>query len=555
MANVTFNCADFEKLVGKKLTEKDYRQRLEMMGTPLDGLTDTEVTFEVFPNRPDLLSVEGFARAVRGFLGIEKGLKTYAPKKSKYEVRIDKSITDKHGATDYWGATAFAVVRNYNFTAEAVASFMQLQDKLTITIGRKRKKCCIGTYDLRDIKWPITYKNVGLKHKFVPLGFNDEITVAECLEKHPRCQEYRHLTEAWRAYPAYIGANNETLSLLPFTNAEGSKIREDTTDMFIEVTGNDFKACEEMLNIITTACAERGAEIYEVTSVYQKDVGKGRTFTTPNLVPREMVLDINYVNKLLDLDLKLSEVKKELEKMRLGMSGNKVLIPAYRTDIMHNIDLVEEVAIAHGYEKFEPRIPKIPTIGRPNPSEGFLNYLRNAIVGLGFQEVVNFVLSNEHREYTAMNRSVDPHIEIWNPKTEDYTTARTSLAPSILNTLSMNASSEMPHKIFEVGITVQMDDKAETFARNENRIAAAVSHSSANYSEMKAYTEAFLTQLGKTVSFKDSKDEAFIPGRAVVIQIDGKRAGVMGEIRPEVLANFKIEYPVTLFELETDKLV
>jgi len=553
MANVTFLRSDFEKLVGRKLTEKDYRERLEMLGTPLDAITDEEVTFEVFPNRPDLLSIEGFARAVRGFLGIETGLKNYNTKKSKYEVIVDKALIEKKG--DAWrGCAAFAVVKGYTFTDETVSSFMQLQEKLALTIGRRRRKCSVGTYDLRDINWPIHYKDVGLDHKFVPLGFNEEMTVKKCLEKHPRCLEYKHLTESWISYPAYIDNKNNTLSLLPFTNAEFSKIREDTSDMFIEVTGTEFKACEEMLNVITTALADRGAEIHEVTAVYPQDIGRGKRFTTPQLKPLEMPLDLNYVNRLLDLDFKPPEVKKELEKMRFGMNGDKVLIPAYRTDIMHNIDLVEDIAIAHGYEKFEPRIPKIATIGQPNPAENFSNHLRTAMIGLGFQEVVNFVLSNEERDYVATNRGPEPHIEIWNPKTADYTMARTSIAPSLLHTLSLNASSEMPHKIFEVGLTVQLDPKAETGARNERRIAAAISHSSANYSEMKAFTETVLSQLGKKYEFEESKDSMFIPGRAVLIRIDGKKVGVMGEVSPKVLSNFKIEYPVTLFELEAGKL-
>ncbi len=554
MANVTFSRADFEKLVGKKLTDSDYTQ-IEMMGTPLDGLTEEEITFEVFPNRPDMLSIEGFARAVQGFLGLKTGLVNYNVNKSKYEVIIDKNIIAKEGTDEWRGCTAFAVVKNFNFNDDSVASFMQLQDKLGITIGRKRRKCSIGTYDLRDINWPIKYTDVGLDHKFIPLGFNNEMTVKECLEKHPKCQEYKHLTDSWKSYPIYIDNKKNTMCLMPFTNAEFAKIQEDTTDMFIEVTGTDFKACEEMLNVIVSACADRGATIHEVTAVYPKDVGRGKTFTTPNLNPSEMQLDMKYANQLLDLDLKPAEIKKELEKMRMSFDGKNALIPAYRTDIMHNIDIVEDIAIGHGYDKFEPRIPDIATIGKPNPAENFENHLRTAMVGLGFQEVVNFVLSNEDKEFVDTRRGVDPHVEIWNPKTADYTTARTALAPSLLSTLAMNASSEMPHKIFEVGLTVQIDAKEETGTRNERRIASAASHSGANYSEMKAYTEAFLGQLGKDIEFKESNDKLFIEGRAVNIHFNGKHIGVMGEVHPEVLSNFKIEYPVTLFELKVEKLL
>ena len=551
MAVVTFTKSDLEKLVGKKLAEKDYKERIPMIGAPLERIDKEadEVEFEVFPDRPDMLAVEGFARAVQGFLGLKKGLPSYKVNKSNYEVHVDPATykTDR-------ACVVFAVIKNIDFTDETVAEFMQLQDKLSITIGRKRKKCSLGTYDLNDLEFPLRYEMKPLSYKFVPLGFSDEMSFKECLEKHPKCLEYKHLTESWTEYPTYIDNKDRCMCMLPFTNAEFAKIRPDTKNIFLEVTGSDWKSVIEMLNVVVTALADRGGELYEVKAVFKKDNGKGKEHTTPRLEPRKMDLNLDYVNKLLDLDMKPPEVKEALEKMRLGFEGGKVIVPAYRTDIMHPIDIVEDIAIAHGYEKFEPRIPKIPTIGMPDEHNEFKNRLREALVGLGMQEAVSFVLSNYDREFTKIRKKPIGFVEILNPKVEDYTIARVSLAPSLLDTFKLNASTEMPLKIFEVGTTVRIDKDAETGAANVDKVGGAVLHSGANYSEMKGVVEAFLSALGKKFAYKDAKNELFMEGRAVEVIIDGKGAGFFGEVHPEVLQNFSIEYPVTLFEFDTEAL-
>lgn len=543
MAVVTFNKKDFEGLVGKSLSEEEYKKKIPMMGTPLEDFREDEIDFEVFPNRPDLLSVEGFARAVQGFLGIKNGLVKYDVKKSDYEVKVDKKLAGIRGCA------AFAVVKGVNFTDELVAAFMQLQKKLSLTIGRRRAKASIGTYDLRDIEFPVRLTTKPGTFKFRPLEFNKEMSIKEVLEKHPKGQQYGHLLKGWKSYPVYLDKNENVLSLLPIINAESSKIRPDTKEMLIEVTGTEWKAVFEMLKICASAFADRGCEIYEVQTNYSK-----KKVTAPTLKPWKMELDIDFVNKLLDLNLKPNEVESALKKMRYGASNENVFVPSYRTDVLHPIDLIEDIAIAHGYEKFEPRIPKIPTIGKENKAESFSNTLKEIMVGLGFQEIVSFILSNEEKQFDKVNKRKNGYVKIQNPTTEDYTMARVSLIPSVLETFSQNLSSEMPQKVFEIGITAQIDKKAETGASNKRKLSAGIMHSSANYSEMKSYLDSFFTIIGKEFTIKKSSDKCFISGRAADILLNKKKIGVIGEVHPEVLTDFGIDYPVVLFEVVVENL-
>ncbi len=544
MALVTFNKKDLESLIGKKLTESDYKDKLIMMGVPLERYTETEIDFEIFPNRPDMLSVEGFARAAQGFLGVKTKSPEYEVKKGNFVVNVDQQLLGLRGCA------GFAVVKDLKFTNESIAAFMQLQEKLATTIGRKRKKASIGTYDLSDLRFPVKLTTISKITKFIPLGGTQEITAEEVLKIHPKGQEYGHLIEKWLEYPAYVDAKGRVMSLLPIINSEFCKITTNTRNMLLEVTGNDWKAVREMLNIIVCALADRGAKIYEVKTVYPS----AKVIRMPDLRMRRVKFDVNYANKLLDLDLKPAEAKERLLRMRFDFAGNDILIPPYRTDIMHPLDLVEDIAIAHGYEKFEPRIPQIPTIAKPNEKEEFANLLRNIMSGLGFQEVVTFVLTNEREEFDNARRNRIEHVEIQNPKTIDYTIARTSLISSALRVFSQNQPNEMPHKIFEIGLAAKIDRHTETAAQNVSKLMAGISHASAGYSEIKAVLEAFLRNIGLKAEFSESKDTVFIEGRAADIKVKGEKIGVIGEIHPEVLGNFNIEYPVALFELDIGKL-
>ncbi|MFH1424280.1 MAG: phenylalanine--tRNA ligase subunit beta [archaeon] len=544
MAVLNFNRVDLEGLIGKTLTKREYSDVLPMMGFTLEGLDEETVSFDITPDRPDMYSIEGFARGVQGFLGVKKGLPEYEVKKSKYDVHVDKSVLGTRGCA------AFAVVKGYKFTEETVAGFMQLQDKLTFTIGRNRKKAAMGTYHLGDINFPVKYTTVKPDYKFTPLLFNDEMTVKEVEEQHPKGQEYKHLAENWKEYPAYIDAKGNTMAVLPYTNAQFGRIREDTENMFIEVTGTAWKPVMEMMNVVTTALADRGAEIYEVKAIYPDK----KVVTTPDLTPQRMKLDLNYVNKLLDLNMKPGEVKAALEKMRVGFDGKDAIVPAYRMDVMHPIDIVEDIAVGHGYDKFEPRLPEIGTIGKPNARNELANTLRTLMVGLGFQEGVNFVLSNKEKEFTKAHLPETPVAEIKNPRTVEYTICRSSLLPGLLQNFSENASSEMPQKLFEIGITVQLDSKFETGAKNVWRIGGGILHSEANYSEAKANVEAFLNNIGKKYSIRECEYGTFIPGRVVEVLVGNKVIGVFGEVSPDVLSHFGIEYPVTLFEFDVEGL-
>ena len=237
MPTVKLNKTVFEKLVGKKLPIEKLKDRISMLGTDLEDIEGNEITVEIFPNRPDMLSEQGFARAFSSFMGIKTGLRKYKVNKSKYEVNIDKSVKDIRPYT------ACAVVKNLKLNDEKIREIIQIQEKLHVTLLRNRKKGAIGIYPMEEIKFPIDYLALKPREiKFQPLESKKELNGLQILQQHPTGREYAYLLEGKKLYPIFRDANKEILSMPPIINSEKTgKVSEKTKEVFIEVSGFELE--------------------------------------------------------------------------------------------------------------------------------------------------------------------------------------------------------------------------------------------------------------------------------------------------------------------------
>jgi len=258
MPTLTLNKEVLEKLVGKKLPLEKLKDRISMLGTDLDSIEGNEINVEIFPNRPDLLSEQGLARALSSFIGVKTGFRKYKVEKSGEKVIIDKSVEGVRPCT------ACAIVKGLKFDDEKIKEIIQIQEKLHVTYGRNRKRCAIGIYPFEKIRTPIKFlaKKPG-EIKFQPLEANKEMTGAQILSQHPTGREYGHLLEGLSMYPIFVDANNQVLSMPPIINSnQTGKITEKTTDVFIECSGFDFDVLHKCVNMIVAAMADMGGKIY-----------------------------------------------------------------------------------------------------------------------------------------------------------------------------------------------------------------------------------------------------------------------------------------------------
>jgi phenylalanyl-tRNA synthetase beta chain len=549
MPTIEISKLDLEALCKKKFNLAELQELLENNKISLESQEKDVLTLKIEDtNRADLLSVEGIARQLRGILKKETGIQNYKVNDSNFVVRVDSKVKKVRPYT------VCAVIKDLKFDENFIKQIIQLQEKLTDTFGKKRKEAAIGVYDFDKIKWPIdytTFKPEALA--FTPLGMIEMLNLKQILEKHEKGQQYGYLLKDKKEYPIFIDSGKNVLSMPPIINSDYSgKVTEDTKNIFIEVSGFDMERISFILNIITSAVAERHGKLF---SVQIKDKKK---FKTPEFKIRKKVLLVQEINSLLGLELKAKEIVEILEKMRYNAKTDKekitVEIPFNRRDVIHNVDIIEDIAAVYGYKNISPLEPKICTLGSILEETKSNNNLANSLAGFGFQETLSFVLSSKKEQLENMNLPTEKNsesiIEIQNPVSENYSCLRKSLLPGIMKFFSNNIDKDFPQKIFELGKIVLPDARAENKTKEENHLSLAISHAKANLTE--ATELLFSVFKNKKIELKSKECASFISGRCAEIIINSKSVGILGEIHPKVLSSWKLRMPVVALELNLD---
>ncbi|MDD5700147.1 MAG: phenylalanine--tRNA ligase subunit beta [Candidatus Nanoarchaeia archaeon] len=542
MAIVSINRHQFEKEIGR-LDEK-MEERIAMLGTPVEKITKEEIQVEVFPNRPDLLSYHGFKRALLAFLGKKTGMQRYKLNKSRenYKVIVDSSLKDIRPYT------ACAIIKGLKLDSEKIKELIEIQEKLHLTLGRKRKKLAIGIYPLEKIKFPVTFKALEPdKIKFTPLDYEKDISGLEILQKHPAGKEYAHLLAGKARFPIFIDSDNKVLSMPPVINSQTTgKVTEETRDIFVECSGFDFNILKKCLNILVSVLADMGGSIYEVEVIHEK-----AKKITPDFEPEVIQISLVNVNKLLGLDLKENDIRKFLERMGYDYNKNIVEIPPWRIDILHEVDIIEDIAIGYGYENFIPEIPGISTIGQQAPEEIVRKKISEILTGLNLQEVSSYHLTTINDQFEKMDEKENSAIILENSKT-DYNIMRKNLSHYLLKILAENVNNSFPQRIFEIGRIFCLKDNTP---HEKDSIGLAISPG--NFTEAKQILNYLFRMLGINIKLEEPKESPayFIRGRAAEIRLENKMIGFLGEIHPKVLRNWRIRTPVALFEMDFDEVM
>jgi phenylalanyl-tRNA synthetase beta chain len=532
MATIALSYKYLERLTGAGA--ETILNRLPMIGSEIERMEADHADVEFFPDRPDLFSVEGVARAMRGFLGIESGLPRYSVKPSGIRFTIDPQLADIRPCL------GSAIIRNVSFDDESILSIMALQEALHWAVGRGRSKVAIGIHDLDTVKPPFHYIASPRSRKFVPLDFTKELTMDEILAEHPKGRDYAKIVRDFPLFPLIVDDKDRVCSFPPIINGELTRVTTKTKNILLDTTGTDQKAVGIAVNIICTAMAEAGAAIesVEINGVQ-----------TPSLAPTERTVDLAECCRLIGISLTAQEMAQLLGRMRFGAqpAGKgkiRVKVPCYRADIMHDWDIFEDVAIAYGYENFAAALPPTFTISRAHPVMVLAGTVRTILEGLGYLEMMPFTLTSERVLFDAMGRARTPEaLVVMHPISEEHTVVRTDILPLLLEMLQTNRHRELPQRLFATGDVI-------TSLMTSQRLAAVSSHGAADFSEVYGVVDAVLRELGISYTVQESVDPALIEGRRADILIDGNASGIFGEIHPSVLNAFDLEHPIAAFELD-----
>ena len=145
MPVITIDLTDLNRLLPQPLSPAELREAIPLLGADLDEISNDKAVIEFFPDRPDLLSTEGIARALRAFTGQAPGLARCSVAKPRTWLSVEPSITDIRP----WFLGG--IVRGVSLDDVALRSLMELQEKLHVTTGRRRRKASIGIHDLKPL--------------------------------------------------------------------------------------------------------------------------------------------------------------------------------------------------------------------------------------------------------------------------------------------------------------------------------------------------------------------------------------------------------------------
>jgi len=541
---------DLEKLVGRKLSWEELEECLAKLKCEVEEVEGDIVWYEATHDRPDLFSAEGLARALKGLLEVELGLREFRVSRDE---RVDLYIE----GPSYRPYALGAVVRNLRLDDEAVRQLMNLQEKLHVTYCRDRRKVSIGLYDLDAVRPPIFYRSVEPEGvRFVPLDEEEAMTPAEVIRRTEKGRAYGHLISGYPEYPILVDSEGTVLSLPPIINSEETRVTEETRNVFIDVTGTDPALMMKVLTVVATSVAERGAP--EELVLVNVHTG-GKVVVSPDLGVEEREVAREDVARLSGVELGCEEIAHCLMMMRHGAQalGDKVRaeVAPYRVDILHTVDLVEDVLMAYGYDRIAPE-PLPPThAGRISPEEYISRKVRDIMVGLGFQEVANYMMSCPDVLVRRMRLEGVELVEVENPKMERYTALRQWLLPGLLSVVSFNKHLGFPLRVFEVGDVAIVDPSSDVGARIERHAACVIAGPEVTMTDGLVTCKALMRSLGLTYSLRERSHPSFIEGRCADVLVGSRVVGLVGEFHPEVLSNFDIPVPAAGLELDLRALL
>ncbi len=513
------------------LSAKEIINGLTKLGAPTtkDG---EKLIIELTPNRPDLFFITGITRALNLFY--KKQIRNYSVKKGEYRVIVDKSV---ERVRPY---TICAVVKNLKLTERKIEELILAQEKLMLTIGRKTRKFGMGFYPLDGLSFPIRYTMKDLsKIKYKPLNYPHEADGYEILAKHPKGIENKHILGDRKDYPVFLEANGGVICLVPIVNSDKfGKVDQHTTGVFIEVTGVDLNIIKQVLNLVVCNLIDMGGVAYSVEMKYPN-----KSFRSLDFRPKKYPMDLKFLNKTLGLNLTKAKVVELLKRMGFLTKGNFVLVAPYRLDVMHFVDIVEDVVIAYGYENLEPEVPQIYSEGRLADYEK--KEIARVMYGMGFLEAKSLILTNRKKLESWGFRGEETE----NPASSECEVIRPTLLPSLIDVFVTNKMAGLPQKIFEIGVVCDN-------GKQKKQLAFGVTDEKIDFSTAKGYLQTLLKEFCSGYKIEKERAWGFDNEQSCCVLIKDettnkyRKFGVFGLLSGKVKENFGLKTDIYLCVLD-----
>ncbi|KAF2172069.1 hypothetical protein M409DRAFT_17311 [Zasmidium cellare ATCC 36951] len=594
MPTISCDKEDLYKALGKQYTKDEFDELCFEFGIELDEDTSEskrpivdgveerpQLKIEIPANRYDMLCFEGIAMNLNVFLGRQQtpNYRLVAPPNGELlTVNVTK---DTERIRPYFSC---AILRNIKFDKARYESFISLQDKLHQNLARQRTLVSIGTHDLDTIEGPFSYEALSPEEiKFAPLNQTKVMNGKEMMEfyeKDKHLSRYLHIIRDSPVYPIIYDKNRTVLSMPPIINSNHSKITLDTKNVFIDITATDKTKLEIVNHMIVAMFSEYCAEPFTIEPVKIVSPHNGESREAPDLTPRVTQASAGFINSVCGLKESRESICKLLSKMCYSAKPSQtdsdkldIDIPITRADVLHQADIMEDAAIAYGFNNLPQNFPSTSaSVAAALPINKLGDIVRLEAAMAGWSEVMPLILCSHDENYAWLNQKDDNlAVRLANPKTAEYQIVRTSLIPGLLKTIRENRRHAVPMKIFEVADVCYKDSSLERRSRNERHFAAAWYGKSSGFEQVHGLLDRIMLMLKSTFitredGLKNEKvqgywieevdDPTYLAGHsaAIFLHLDGKpqRIGTFGILHPTVLKRFDLPFPTSTLEINLE---
>lgn len=524
-------------------------------------LNDTCVEFEITSNRPDCLSVRGLARETHATFGCPLNLPI--PHITKQSGNIE----------DYLSVRVENSTLCTRYNAKVVAN-VKIEDSPMWMRERLRASGVRPINNLVDITNFVMLEYGHPMHAFDHKYVHDKSIIVRNAKSGEHIVTLEGVDHSLSEDMLVICDPMGPLAVAGVMGGEFSGIMDDTQTVVFEAAcfnGANIRRTSRDLGLRTDSSSrfEKGLDsnvahdaliraCQLVEELGAGDVVDGEIDVYKELPsPVSIEMDWNWVNEFLGTDISPEMCRKYLGTLDFKVDGNIVTSPTYRIDIHHKTDIAEEIARLFGYDKIPTTTIRGTSNGGFTSQQLFRKNVENTLLGFGLNEIITYsFISPKYYDKIFLDDDKRESVVISNPLGEDTSIMRVSAIPSMLETVSKNiAARNLSGKFYEIA-TEYIPTKKGLLPDENQQIMMAIYGDNTDFYELKGYLDGLLSSMNcnncRYIPCKNNP--SFHPGITAEIVFSDGTAGIIGEIHPSVLKNYKIGTKVFLARISLSSL-
>lgn len=555
---------------GIMILDKSLEDKLGEDIVDILNLREDIIDFEITPNRPDCLSIEGLGRETAVSLGKEfknprknideleiedkkeiEGLKVdiEAPDLCyRYIARVVKNV--KIAPSPEW------LVRRLNACGiRSINNIVDITNYVMLEMGQP-----MHAFDINSIEG---------KHITVRRAKNGEKITT--LDEEERSLDENDLVIADETKPVAIagvmgGMNSEIekdTETVVFESASfyGGAIRKTAKKVGLR-TESSSRFEKGLSSENALRAINRAMELVEELNAGEVVEGKIDVYPTKQKT-NKINLDYDRINKLLGTEISKEEMIDTLEKLNIKVENDVAIAPYFRTDIEQLADIAEEVLRFYGYDKLDTTLVESDTtIGIRNKEQKIEQKIKNVLVNSGLSEIYTYgFVSDKDLEKSKINKDLkETSILIQNSLSDEYRLMRPSTIPSMMQTLATNANKKNSSaKLFDISKSYKnINNEVENgeVPLQENILTIGMYGDDIDFYTVKGLIENVLetSSINRYDIVRETENESYHTGRCANIKVGIDVIATIGEVHPEVLDNYGIEKRAYLAEVNLSKV-